>query len=166
MRGGLRSSSSVPGAGIVTNEDPYCDAGHKLGPRLELIGVVGVACTEPQNSPAWNCWSGLMIEASTSVSLPAGPLAQLPPAHGTGPATRPLSYLQLKPSHGPRFQGWYCRWVVMLNFSSWSMRKTPLGANGAAPAPPICGVKKRADTLEKTMSAENPCRLGTLTRPA
>ena len=29
--------------------------------------------------------------------VPAGPLAQLPPAHGTGPATRPLSYLQFQP---------------------------------------------------------------------
>src|ERR1700733_4538032 len=39
-------------------------------------------------------------------------------------------------------------------------------AEGTAPAPPIWGVKKRAATLENTASAENPCRLGTLTRPA
>src|SRR5437016_13271457 len=37
---------------------------------------------------------------------------------------------------------------------------------GTAPAPPICGVKKRAATLENTMSAENPWKFGTLTRPA
>src|ERR1700733_13622190 len=45
------------------------------------------------------------------------------------------------------------------------MRNGP-DAAGTAPAPPICGVKKRAATLENTMSAENPCRFGTLTRPA
>src|SRR6266566_2388171 len=46
------------------------------------------------------------------------------------------------------------------------MRKTPVGAEGVAPAPPTCGVKYRAATLEKTISAENPWRFGTLTRPA
>src|SRR6266851_1376207 len=46
------------------------------------------------------------------------------------------------------------------------MRKTPPGAEGVAPAPLSCGRKNRAATLEKTMSAENPCRFGTLTRPA
>ena len=100
------------------------------------------------------------------MSLPLGPLAQLPPAQGTGPATRPLSYRQLKPSHGPCFQGWYCRWVVWLNFSSWSMRKTPPGADGVAPAPAICGVKNRAATLEKTMNAVKPWKFARLTRPA
>ena len=34
------------------------------------------------------------------VSVPFGPLLQLPPAQGTGPATRPLSKRQLKLSHG------------------------------------------------------------------
>src|ERR1700733_11395753 len=110
--GGLWSSFSVPGAGICKSDDPYCAAEQR---PVALIGVPsgfdalgGGACTEPQNNPAWNCWSGLSPETSTTVSLPLGPLAQLPPAHGAGPATRPLSYLQLKPSHGPRFQGWYC----------------------------------------------------------
>src|SRR4030088_3163581 len=37
---------------------------------------------------------------------------------------------------------------------------------GTAPAPPSCGVKKRAATLEKTKRAENPWMFGTLTRPA
>src|SRR2546428_6502986 len=37
---------------------------------------------------------------------------------------------------------------------------------GTAPAPPSCGLKKRAATLEKTKRAENPWKLGTLTRPA
>src|SRR5215469_13084457 len=107
-----------------------------------------------------------MIEASTTLSLPKGPFAQLPPAHGTGPATMPLSNLQLKPSHGPLLHGWYCKWVVWLKCSSWSMRKTPPGAEGVAPAPPTCGAKNRAATLEKTTKAENPWRFGTLTRPA
>ena len=35
-----------------------------------------------------------------------------------------------------------------------------------APAPPICGWKKRAATLEKTMCAEKPWKFGTFTRPA
>ena len=42
-------------------------------------------------------------------SVPFGPLLQLPPAQGAGPATRPLSYLQLKLTHGPALRGWYCR---------------------------------------------------------
>src|SRR5246127_2275904 len=46
------------------------------------------------------------------------------------------------------------------------MRKTPPGADGVAPAPLICGRKKRAATLEKTVRAENPWMFGTLTRPA
>src|SRR5580658_11288249 len=46
------------------------------------------------------------------------------------------------------------------------MRKGAPGAPTVAPAPPICGGKKRAATLEKTISAEKPCRFGTLTRPA
>src|SRR5437879_12948119 len=37
---------------------------------------------------------------------------------------------------------------------------------GTAPAPPSCGLKKRAATLENTKRAENPWKLGTLTRPA
>src|SRR5919201_5923737 len=105
MRGGLWSSSSAPGAGIEMSVDPYCEAGHRFAPRLEPIGVVGVARTEPQKRPAWNCWLGLITDASTTVSLPSGPLLQLPPAQGTAPATSPLSYLQLKPNHGPSFQG-------------------------------------------------------------
>src|SRR5437867_9251449 len=37
---------------------------------------------------------------------------------------------------------------------------------GTAPAPPSRGLKTRAATLEKTKRAENPWKLGTLTRPA
>src|ERR1039458_3118777 len=89
------------------------------------------------------------------------------PKHGMAPATSPLSYRQLKPTHGPRFQGWYCKWVVWLNLSSWSMRNgSPAAVDTVAPAPPIWGWKKRAATLEKTMSAEKPWISGTLTRPA
>src|SRR5580704_6022135 len=43
---------------------------------------------------------------------------------------------------------------------------SPLLVDTVAPAPPIWGWKKRAATLEKTISAEKPCRFGTLTRPA
>ena len=96
------SSFSVPAAGMVMNVEPYCDAGQRLEPRLELREVVGVARTAPQNNLAWNCWSGLMIEVSTTALLPAGPLLQLPPAQGTGPATNPLSNRQLKLTQGPR----------------------------------------------------------------
>src|SRR4051812_47108667 len=46
------------------------------------------------------------------------------------------------------------------------MRKTPPAAEGVAPAPLTCGRKNRAATVEKTRSAEKPCRFGTLTRPA
>ena len=46
------------------------------------------------------------------------------------------------------------------------MRKTPAGADGVAPAPPTCGVKNRAATLENTIRAENPWKFGTLKRPA
>src|ERR1041385_6638394 len=46
------------------------------------------------------------------------------------------------------------------------MRKTPVGAEGVAPAPLTCGRKNRAETVEKTTCAENPCRSGMLTRPA
>ena len=42
----------------------------------------------------------------------------------------------------------------------------PRRRRGVAPAPPTCGVKKRAATLENTTSAENPWIFGTLTRPA
>src|SRR5581483_2268136 len=46
------------------------------------------------------------------------------------------------------------------------MRNTPAGAEGVAPAPLTWGRKKRAETVENTISAEKPCRFGTLTRPA
>src|ERR1700683_4348321 len=47
------------------------------------------------------------------------------------------------------------------------MRKgRPAPVATVAPAPPICGGKKRAATLEKTISAEKPWISGTLTRPA
>src|SRR5215467_3227462 len=71
--------------------EPNCEAGQK---PVELIGVVGVACTLPQKSPAWNCWSGVSPDTSTGFT---------PSPNGADPATSPLSYLQLKPTHGPRF---------------------------------------------------------------
>src|ERR1019366_119154 len=85
--------------------------------------------------------------------------------HGAAPATSPLSYRQLNANHGPRFHGWYCRCVVWLNSSSWSMRKTsfPTGMMGN---PATCGRKKRAATPDITTNAVSPWKSGTLTRIA
>ena len=47
-----------------------------------------------------------------------------------------------------------------------AVNASPKVPEGTAPAPPICGVKKRAATLEKTIRAETPWKSGTLTRPA
>src|SRR5580704_10245468 len=41
------------------------------------------------------------------------------------------------------------------------MRKTPVGAEGFAPAPATCGVKNRAATLDITTKAVNPWKFGT-----
>ena len=74
-----------------------------------LIGVVGVACTAAAEQPGLELLvraeDGSIHDVMPPNPLVPGPLAQLPPAQGTGPATRPLSYRQLKPSHGPRFHG-------------------------------------------------------------
>src|SRR5439155_25381621 len=94
-RGGFLSSLAVPGAGMLTRVDPNSAAGHGDGK-----GVVGVARTLPQNIPAWNSWSGLSPLAARSTGPPS--------ETGTAPATSPLSYRQLKPTHGPVFHGWYC----------------------------------------------------------
>jgi len=73
---------------------------------------------------------------------------------------QPTVITQLTPTHGPFFHGWYCTWVVWLNFSSLSMRNgvmsVPIVPGGTASAPPSCGVKNRAATLEKMNSADNP----------
>src|SRR5438045_4168486 len=82
-RGGFLSSLAVPGAGMLTRADPNCPAGHGDGK-----GVVGVACALPQNKPAWNSWSGVSPLAVRSTGPPS--------ETGTAPATRPLSYRQLK----------------------------------------------------------------------
>src|SRR4029077_3027369 len=74
---------------------------------------------------------------------------------GTAPLTRPLSYRQLNPSHGPRLNGiWYCAWAVDPKASSWSMRNTPGGAAG--PIPLTVGGKKRAATWDITTNAVKP----------
>src|SRR5438876_9446686 len=96
MRGGFLSSFSVPGAGMLTRVDPNCPAGHGDGK-----GVVGVACALPQNKPAWNSWSGVSPLAVRSTGPPS--------ETGTAPATSPLSYRQLKPSHGPEIGRASCR---------------------------------------------------------
>ena len=40
------------GGDLSRSFEPYCDAGHS---PVGLMGVVGVASTLPQKSPAWNC---------------------------------------------------------------------------------------------------------------
>src|ERR1019366_2382343 len=121
-------------------------------------------------TPDGNSWSALKakpLTLFTKATWPLGMFAPPPSAigvepkhvavgaeHGIDPATSPLSYLQLKPSHGPFFHGWYWKCVVWLYFSSWSMRKTAgAGKNGV---PATCGGKKRAATLDMTTSAVNP----------
>src|SRR5208337_892227 len=152
MRGGLWSSFSVPGAGIFTRFEPYSDGAHMVR------GVESVGCWDPQNSPACICWSAESPVKSTGVVVSV--------ANGTEPATRPLSYRQLKPTQGAFFLGWYCRCVVWLNFSSWSIRKGSPLCPTVTPRPLVWGGKKRAATLDITTSAENPWKSGTLTRMA
>src|SRR6266478_862815 len=152
MRGGLWSSFSVPGAGIFTRFDPYCDGAQVVR------GCVSVGRWLPQNSPACNCWSAVSPVKSTGVVVSV--------AKGTAPATNPLSYRQLNPTHGAFFQGWYCKCVVWLNFSSWSMRKGVPLCPTVTPRPLVCGGKNRAATLDITTSAVNPWNSGTLTRMA
>ena len=94
-------------------------------------------------------------------------VAQLPPAHGTGPATRPLSYRQLKPNQGhvlPRLVlhvGGLVELLVVVDAERATSRR-----DGVAPTPPICGVKKRAATLDITTNAVKPWKFGTLARTA
>ena len=61
IRGGLWSSFSVPGAGIETNVEPYCD-----GAQL-VKGDVNVGNTLPQCRPACICWSAVRTVKSTGV---------------------------------------------------------------------------------------------------
>src|ERR1700688_2987222 len=101
MRDGLWSSSDVPGAGILISVEPYWDAGH------DANAAVRVAATPLQVRPACTCWSAVIPLRST-VGTP--PLRKDVPAqtvfglvmlkHGTPPATRPLSYLQLTAIQG------------------------------------------------------------------
>jgi len=80
-------------------KNPACASCHKV------IDPIGFALENYDPTGSWRCTDdGVKIDASTTESLPSGPLAQFPPAHGTGPATKPLSYRQLKPIHGPRFK--------------------------------------------------------------
>src|SRR5690242_19829126 len=79
IRGGFLSSFSVPGAGMEIKVDP-----NRVGLQ-ELSAAVGIARWDPQNSPAWNCWSALKLVRSTF------PVGLLTGANGTAPATMPLS---------------------------------------------------------------------------
>src|ERR1700722_14451966 len=64
MRGGLWSSSSVPGAGIWTSFEEYCEAGQDVNPD------VGVAVTPLQVIPASNSSSSVRPLRSTPWPLP------------------------------------------------------------------------------------------------
>src|SRR5271165_5501898 len=67
MRGGLRSSFSVPGAGTRVSVELNCDARQVNG-----RGVVGVGRTPLQVNPAWNSWSAVRGIPNASVMLMAG----------------------------------------------------------------------------------------------
>src|ERR1039458_10602561 len=88
MRGGFLSSLSVPGAGMLTSVEPYCEGRHDWKP------AVRVAFTPLHVRPAWACWSKVRPLRSTGVVGSA--------AKGTEPATRPESYRQFHPAQGPR----------------------------------------------------------------
>src|SRR5579863_8674785 len=77
IRGGFLSSFSVPGAGMLTSDELYCDGKQELKPE------VGVALTPLQVRPAWACWSKVRPLRSTGVVVSV--------ANGTAPATRPES---------------------------------------------------------------------------
>ena len=98
MRGGFLSSFSVPGAGMLASVDEYSEGAQDWNP------AVRVAVTPLQVSPACACWSNVNPLRSTGVVLLI--------AYGTDPATRPESYRQFPPAHGPRLPIWYCRCVV------------------------------------------------------
>src|SRR5260221_3211538 len=77
---------------------------------------------------------GLVFDPPAAAGVAAAHVA-VAAKHGSAPATKPLSYLQLNAIHGKRFAGWYCRCVVWLKSSSWSMRNTlfPTGMIGIPP---------------------------------
>ena len=79
FRGVLRSSAESGRTDRGSGSGKYASAG-KAG--LELL--------------AWS-----EVGNIHNATVPFGPLLQLPPAQGMGPATRQLSYRQLKPIQGP-----------------------------------------------------------------
>src|SRR5580700_3426896 len=165
--------------------DPNASLEHEGSAGAPLAGASGFGAINCplQVNPAWNAWSAVRGSPVMPLTKPTCPvevkpaLAGLPPSangvelkqvavaaqHGTVPLTSPLSYLQLKPNHGPAFHGWYCKCVVSLNLSSWSIRKTPV-AGPMTGTPASCGRKKRAATLDITTSPVKPCQVGTFAR--
>src|SRR5580658_4760074 len=61
MRGGFRSLSPVPGAGMLTRLDLYSEARQAAG-----SGLAGVAFTPLQIRPAWNSSSAVSPLRSTA----------------------------------------------------------------------------------------------------
>ena len=92
MRGGLWSSFSVPAAGIFTYFEVYSCAGHRPYPSGELIGSGWGRKHAAAGKPRLE----LLIRGDNRcIHDRVRPVRSIgaisPPAHGTGPATRPLS---------------------------------------------------------------------------
>ena len=86
---------------------------------------------------------------------------------GAEPAIETAVVAPVEADQGPRLPGiWYWTWVVWLNFSSWSMRKGKPLCPTVAPAPPLCGGKKRAATDDMTTKAVKLWKFGTSARSA
>src|SRR5208283_1438485 len=107
MRGGLWSSFSAFGTGTLIRAEPNPDAG-----QLKGRGAVGVARRPLQVKPASDSWSAergvsptlaapmLKLFTPPMTTDPGQSLNVFAPKHGVAPATSPLSYRQLKPTHG------------------------------------------------------------------
>src|SRR5260370_28326684 len=104
---------------------------------------------------------GLVFDPPAEAGVAAAHVA-VAAKHGSAPATKPLSYLQLNAIHGKRFAGWYCRCVVWLKSSSWSMRNT-LFPTGMIGIPATCGRNKRAATPDILNNPANTRNSSTLT---
>ena len=157
MRGGLWSSFSVPGAGILTRVDPYCDAGQGDRAEADSRGRTYAAAEQAR------------LELLVGGQAAAGQIHRARWHRATRNRTRDQAAVvsPVEPDPRPAFPGLILQvgCLVELLIVVDAENSIP-AADGAAPAPPTCGVKNRAATLEKTMSAENPWMFGTLTRPA
>ena len=152
------------GAGIRSRFEPYCEAWQR---PLGLIGVVGVAWTLPQNSPASNCWSGVRPD-SPRCNRCHWVRWRNPSRAGHRARHQAAVIAPIETQPRPRFPG------LVLQMSGLIEQLVVVDAeygsrpeqDGVAPIPLTCGPKKRAATLEKTMKAARPWKFGMLTRTA